>query len=140
MKRSLIVLLVALLPYSLGFGATLNSIDKDHVKQAFVNKTFSSAGTARFPGQAIGVVFTGSMDDHGNIRAKFSQLTSLVPQNDQGIYTIKDDGRLCITWQHWHGAKEFCNDIYDTANAYILVDLDNQFHIVFLKTDIHPTI
>lgn len=140
MKKSLMVFLVALLPYSLGFGATLNSIDKDQVKQVFVNKTFSSAGTARFPGQAIGVVFTGSMDDHGNIRAKFSQPTSLGPQNDQGTYAIKDDGQLCITWQHWHAAKEFCNYIYDAANAYMLVDLDHQFHIVFLKTDIQPTI
>lgn len=139
MKKLLIILLVALLPCSLGFGATLNSIDKDQVKQVFVNKTFSSAGTARFPGQAIGVVFTGSMDDQGIIRAKFSQPTSVGPQSDQGTYFIKDDGRLCITWQHWHGGKEFCNDVYDAANAYILVDLDNQFHIVFLKTDIQPT-
>jgi hypothetical protein len=139
MKKSLIFL-IALLPYSLGFAATLNSIDKNQVKQILVNKTFSSGGTARFPGQSIGVVFTGSMDDHGIIRANFSQPTSLGPQNDQGTYTIKDDGRLCITWQHWHGAKEFCNYIYDAANAYMLVGLDNQFHIVFLKTDIKPTV
>jgi hypothetical protein len=140
MKKSLIISLAVLLPYSLGFGATLNSIDKDQVKQVLVNKTFSSGGSARLPGQTIGVIFTGSMDDHGVIRAKFSQPTSQGPQSDRGIYSIKDDGQLCITWQHWRGGKEFCNYVYDAANAYMLVDLDNQFHIVFLKTDIHPSI
>lgn len=135
MKKTMILFAtLALCPLS--FAATLNSIDKDQVKQAFVNKTFSSASKYELDDQVITDVFTGSMDDQGNIHGKFAHKPPQGPQEDQGVYTIKDDGQLCITWQHWQGHKEFCVYTYNTENAYILVGVNNRFHIVFLKDDI----
>lgn len=137
MKKSAAILFATLTAVtSLGAGATLNSINQDQVKQAFVNKTFISAGTARLDDREIANIFTGSMDDHGKIHGKFFHKPSHAPQTDQGVYAIKADGQLCITWQHWQGGKEFCVYAYNTTNAYVLVDINNVFHIVFLKNDI----
>ena len=137
MKKTAIALGAALIAVSsLGFAATLNSLDKDQVKQAFVNKTYTSIGITHLNDQSIHDIFVGSMDDMGKIHGKFSHAPPQGPQSDEGVYTIKDDGQICITWQHWQQNKEFCVYVYGTNNAYVLVDVNNTFHTVFLKTDV----
>ena len=135
-KSAMIIFSVLTATTSMSFGATLNSIDKDQVKQAFVNKTFTSVTMARVDDQAITNIFIGSMDAQGKIYGKFAHQPSQGPQRDQGIYTIKDNGQLCITWQHWQEKKESCFYTYNTDNAYILVDVNDRFHILFMKNDI----
>lgn len=137
MKKSLIAACAILVAVtSLSFGATLNSVNKDQVKQAFVDKTFTSVPVAHLDGQSIGNTFTGYLDAQGKTWGKFAHKPANAPQTDEGAYIIKDDGALCLTWQHWFKGKQFCVYTYNTNNAYIIVGDNNSFHTVFMKSAI----
>lgn len=139
MKKLAAVFLGTLTASTLAFAATLSSLDKDQVTHAFVNKSFTSIATVRINSQEITDVFTGKMDDQGKIQGKFQHKPTQGPQMDQGVYTIKDNGQLCITWDHWENTKDekaFCVYTFDTKNAYIMVGNDNVFHTIFMKADI----
>lgn len=137
MKKQFVVLFAALIGISsFSFAATLNSADKSQVTQAWVNKTFTSVPVAHMGDQSLDNTFIGSLDDQGHIWGKFKKKLANQPQVDQGSYTIKDDGQLCLTWKHWNNAKEFCVYTYNTDNAYIIVDTTNNFHTVFMKSQI----
>lgn len=134
MKKSAMALLTAALTVSsVGFAATLNSISKDQVKQAFVNKTYVSISTAQVNGKTVENSFTGYMDDQGKTWGKFTRKPADAPQADQGTYVIKDNGLLCLTWQHWMGGKQFCVYAYETTNSYLIISDDNVFHTAFMK-------
>lgn len=118
---------------SLCFGATLNSLSKDEVKQAFINKTSTSIATDNLNGRTINNTFSEFLDDQGNILGKMTHKPVNEPQTDKGIYSITNDGTLYITWQHWDGGKQLCAHIFNTQNAYIAVDCAGVFHTVFMK-------
>lgn len=137
MKTQLAIFIALVATSSLSFGATLNAMNQDQLKQVFIGKTITSISTAQEKGIDNG--FAVYLEDKGNIYGKFTQASTKVPQTDQGVYRIKDDGLLCITWQHWFRDEE-CLYIYDTQNAYIAVDNQNTFHTVFMKSDIQSGI
>lgn len=133
-KQSVVLFSGCLAVSSLCLGASLNSADKSQVTEAFVNKTFVSVPIANLNEQSIDNTFTGTLDDQGHIWGKFSKKPASQPQKDQGTYVMKDDGQLCLTWQHWNNGKEFCVYTYSTDNAYIIVDTKNMLHTVFMKS------
>ena len=134
MKKQWAIFSVLSATSSLSFGATLNSISQDQFKQAFVDKTYTSISTAY--GKETDNSVTVYMDENGKIQGKFTHKPANAPQTDQGVYSIKDDGLVCITWQHWFKGKEECVYAYNTQNAYIMVDNNNIFHLVFMKSAI----
>lgn len=121
---------------SFSFAASLNSMDKNQVKQVFINKTFISIATDNLNGKTINNTFSMFLDDKGNIIGKMSSKPANQPQTDKGVYSIKEDGTLMITWQHWDEAKELCALFFETANAYIAMECNNVFHTAFMKEDI----
>jgi len=118
---------------SLSFGATLNSMTKEQIKQSFINKTFVSIATDNLNGRTIENTFSMYLDDKGNMLGKMSLKPKNEPQTDKGIYKILEDGSVLLTWQHWDGAKELCAHFFETQNAYLAVSCDNVFHTVFMK-------
>ena len=136
MKKYVLGALGACVISSMAAAATLNSINKDQVQQAFVNNTFTTASVVHPTAFSINNSFTGYMSSDGKIWGMFMHKPKKLPQVDQGTYVIKDDGALCMTWKHWHDAKEFCVYIYNAENAYLLVTTDNMFDTAFLKTSI----
>lgn len=135
MKKKLALFALFLATHSLSFGATLSSINQDQFKQTFVGKTFTSISTAQLNGKVINNSVTVYLDNDGKIQGKFTDKPANAPQTDQGVYSIKDDGLVCITWQHWFNGTE-CVYAYNTQNAYIMVDNNNTFHIVIMKSAI----
>lgn len=127
MKKHTLVFAALVATSSLSFGATLNAINPDQFKQAFVGKTFTSVSNASV---------TVYMGDKGKIQGKSAAKPASAPQTDQGTYNIKDDGLVCITWQHWFNGKEECIYAYNTQNVYIMVDNHNTFHFVIMKSAI----
>lgn len=136
MRKYLVGIAGALAISSMATAATLNSISKDQIRQAFVNNTFTSVAVNHLNEASIDNTFTGYMNNAGKIWGMFSRKPKAAPQVDAGTYTIKDDGSLCLTWKHWWNGKEFCVYAYDTENAYIMVGTNNKFHTVFLKSAI----
>lgn len=138
MKKQFAVFAALVTTCPLSFGATLNSINQDEFKQSFVGKTFTSVSTAQPNEKKINNSVTVYMDDKGNIQGKFVEKPANAPQTDQGVYSIKDDGQVCITWQHWFNGKQECVYAYNTQNVYIMVDNNNIFHFVIMKSAITP--
>jgi hypothetical protein len=122
----------------LSFSATLASMSKDQVQQALINKTTISIATDNLNGKTIYNTFSEFLDSKGNILGKMSLKPANEPQTDKGVYSIKDDGTLLITWQHWDGGKQLCAHFFETKNAYIAIDCANVFHTVFMKDAIKP--
>ena len=133
MRRMNAFAAVFLLAYSSIFGAFLNSMTKDQIKQAFVNKTMVSIPVDNLNGRTIENTFSMFLDDQGNILGRMAQKPENEPQTDKGVYSIARDGSLYITWQHWDGAKKLCAHFFETQNAYIAIDCANTFHTVFMK-------
>lgn len=134
MKKHTLAFAALVTTSSLSFGATLNSINQDQFKQAFVGKTFTSVSTAQQKNNSV-IVY---MDNTGKIQGKFMDKPANAPQTDQGVYSIKNDGLVCITWQHWFDGKEECIYAYDTQNVYIMIDNNNAFHFVIMKSALEP--
>lgn len=133
MKKQLAIFAALITTSSLSLGATLNSINQDQFKQAFIEKTFTAISTSQLNGKEINNGITVYIADKGKIKGKFTDKPTNGPQTDQGVYSIKDDGMVCITWQHWFNGKEECVYAYNTQNAYIMVDNNNIFHFSIMK-------
>ncbi len=135
MKKSVAVVIFAALAASstLSLGATLNSMNKVEIEQAFINKTLISIATDNLNGRTIDNTNSVFLDDQGKILGKMAHKPANTPQTDKGIYSIKDDGTLYITWQHWDDAKQLCFHIFTTKNAYIAIECANVFHSAFMK-------
>jgi hypothetical protein len=135
MKKLIAVInfIVLMTASTLSFSATLHSLSKAEVEQAFINKTAVSIATDNLNGHTIDNTFSEFLDGNGNILGRMTVKPANEPQIDKGIYSIKNDGTLYITWQHWDGGKHLCAQIFNTKNAYIAVDCTGVFHTVFMK-------
>lgn len=118
---------------SAGFAATLTSMSKSQLEQAFVNKTVTSVSSARLNGTVVDNTFMATLDAQGHITGKFVNKPDNAPQTDTGVYKIADNGTMYVTWKNWEGAKELCVNFYETKNAYIAIGCNNEFHTAFIK-------
>ena len=133
-KTKKIILFCAFTTLStLCFGATLNSMTKMQVENAFLNKTLISIPTDNLNRKTINNTFSMFMDRKGHVLGKMSLRPFNEPQIDHGIYTIKNNGNVYITWQHWDFKKKLCAQFFETKNAYIAVDCTGIFHTVYMK-------
>ncbi len=119
------------------FAATLSSMTQDQINQTFAGKTMTTIPTTLMNNQPQENKFTFYLDNQGKISGKFTNSLGNAPQNDQGTYTVKSDGSLCMTWQKWSNAQETCANVYETANGYLFIDADNNFHTFVMKSDLH---
>ena len=133
MKKLLLLFFLLTTIYSLSFGYALQSMNKEQVERAFINKTIISIGTDNLNGRTIDNTNSAFLDDQGNILGAMAFKPADEPQTDKGVYSIRDDGTLYITWQHWDGAKQLCFHIFNTKNAYISIDCADVFHSAFMK-------
>lgn len=133
MKSKIVVLLMLLILASpLSFGAVLRSMNEAEFEKYFTGKTFQSIPTNTLDVHTYNI-FSVYLDGHGGVWGKMSQKPSGEPQADHGSYTVKPDGTFIITWQHWNKPKKLCGHLFETKNAYIIVDCDQVFHSVFMK-------
>jgi hypothetical protein len=118
---------------TLSYADTLNSMNKDQVEQAFVNKTSTSIPVIHSKGRPVANTISIFLDDKGNIFGKMAHKMANEPQTDKGVYTIKDDGTYYLTWQHWDDSKQFCVHFFNTKTAYVVISCTNVFHTAFMK-------
>jgi hypothetical protein len=123
---------------TVSFGATLNSLSKEQLVSAFVNKTSVSIATDNLNGKTINNTFSMFLGDQGRIIGRMSVKPAHEPQTDTGVYSIDNDGTAYITWKHWDGAKKLCFHVFNTENTYISVGCDHVFHTAFMKDAIKP--
>ncbi len=138
MKKSTVVFLfTALVATSpVNFAATLNSMNKVQVENNLINKTLTSIGVDNLDGRTVNNSNSVFLDGHGHVFGEMGQKPTNEPQTDKGIYTIKNDGAIYITWEHWDNKKQLCFHIFNAKNAYISIDCTNVFHSAFMKAAI----
>lgn len=132
-KKVFFLAVLAVFIAPLSFGATLNSVSKKQLEQAFVNKTAVSIDVEQPNGTPISNPFAMFLDSKGKIWAIMSNQPASGPQTDEGTYTIGRDGTLYLQWQHWFQAKKLCARLFETKNSYIVLGCDNAFQTVFMK-------
>lgn len=133
-----LVFLASISLSSFGVAATLQAMNKTQMEQAFIKKTLTSIPVDNLNGIDIANTFSIFLDNQGHAIGRFSNKPSNEPQVDEGVYRIKENGTLYLTWRHWDGAKELCAHFYNTQNAYIGIDCTNVFHTLFMKSAARP--
>lgn len=134
MKKTIILFCALALVSSLSFAASLTSMSKEEVKQVLVDHTATSIPIDNLDGKDIVNTFSMYVAENGKVFGKMSKKPKNDPQTDEGIYTIKDDGTVYVTWKNWDGAKQLCFNIYSTQNAYMTIDCSHVLHTVFMKS------
>lgn len=136
MKKLIISSAILLSFCSVSIANTIHSLDKDKVKSLLNDKTITTIGLTTLNGHTQDDVFTGYFGKDGKATGSFATAPSDQPQNDQGTWTVKNNGDLCMTWQHWDNAKEFCLAVYKTNNSIIFINKDGKLESVVLTDNI----
>lgn len=136
MIKSAILFIMLIIVSTFCFSATLHSMGKTQVEKSFINNTLTSIPTDNLNGKTINNTFSMFMDDKGNIFGEMTIKPANEPKVDQGIYTINNNGKVYITWQHWDFKKKLCAQFFETKNAYIAIDCSGVFHTVYMKSSI----
>src|SRR3990167_2057081 len=133
LTKKIILFCASTMISTLCFSATLHSMTKIQVDNAFLNKTLKSIPTDNLNGKTINNTFSIFMDEKGHVLGKMSLKPSDEPKIDKGTYIIKNNGDVYITWRHWDFKKKLCAQFFETKNAYIAVDCAGIFHTVYMK-------
>lgn len=127
---------ILVLSASSASAATLTSMTKAQIENAVINKTLVSIPTDNLNGKTINNTFSMYLDGKGHIYGKMAHKPDGELQADQGVYTLKDDGTVTITWNHWDKKETLYAQLFETKNAYLAIDNNNVFHTVYMKESI----
>lgn len=125
MKKSVILsaALVSLISAQ-SFAAPFHALNKEQVNKAFQNKTITTISAITMDGKLVNNTFTGYFNKDQVNGQLANQPENSAPQNDQGTWLVKNNGALCVTWQHWNQQKPICINIYELKNAYVFINAD----------------
>ena len=124
MKKWLIGLSLIMAASSLVHGATLQSLDKAKVTSLFENHTMTTVSMITLNGKMINNTFTGYLAKDGHIVGQLAAKSANLPQGDKGMWSVKENGDFCVTWEHWQDAKETCMTVYETKNMLLLINVN----------------
>ncbi len=108
---------------SVSYGASLQALDKEQVKKLFENHTLTTISTITLNNKLAKNTFTGFFGKDGKMTGQLASKPDTYPQGDKGVWKVKDNGELCVKWDHWEAAKEVCMEIYQTKNMAIFVNV-----------------
>ncbi|AWN73506.1 hypothetical protein LEAN103870_14865 [Legionella anisa] len=121
---------------SLSFAASISSMSKSEVTEALSDKTVTTISAATLNDKVLANSFTGYFGKDGKMMGGFAKQTEGAPQNDKGTWLVKDDGSVCMTWEHWFNGKEECVYFYKLNNGLLVVGADQNFESVILNSEI----
>lgn len=117
--------------------ATIRSMTKEQVLKIVQNQTlisipWTTLGKEFFP-DSLAIYYGYNNKAHAKLNNK--PMTN-DPQIDLGIWTVDEDGKLCITWNYWYQSLPSCTYLYDAKNSIIFLDAENTFVSLVPKTNI----
>ncbi len=115
---------------------TISSISKEKVLNTIVNKTLTSIPYSNIGSELVPYSLSFYFADDNKVNGKLTNKPTNEPQQDLGIWTVDNDGKLCITWNYWNASKPFCAYLYDANNSIIFLDPDNKFVSMVVKSNI----
>lgn len=126
MKKSLLLLAATLSVSSLALAGSLQSLNKSQVTNEFQDKTITTISLVTINDKLEQNAFTGYFNKNGQLNGQFANKPENDPQNDQGKWTVKTDGTLCATWDHWNKGNPICVSVYKLKNGYLFVNQGNK--------------
>ncbi|MHB1948304.1 MAG: DUF995 domain-containing protein [Gammaproteobacteria bacterium] len=132
MKKLILATAILLSFSTVSMANSLQSLDKSKVKSLLDNKTITTISLTTLNGKTQDNVFTGYFSKDGKTNGSFASAPENQPQTDEGTWKVNDDGQLCMTWQHWNHAKEFCMSLYKTKNSIIFINQHDKLESVVM--------
>ncbi|QMT61621.1 hypothetical protein [Legionella sp. PC997] len=134
--KTLPIVAALLTTSSLSFAASISSMSKAEVTEAITDKTITTISAATLNDKLLANSFTGYYGKDGKMMGAFAKPTEGAPQNDKGTWLVKEDGSVCMTWEHWFNGKEDCVYFYKLNNGLLVVGANQNFESVILNSDI----
>lgn len=127
MKKLVVLSAAALMSFSsLCFAAPLQSLNEKQINQTLENKTITTISLITLNGKLVNNRASIYFSKDNKVNGKFSNKPDNDPQTDEGSWSVKPNGTLCVTWQHWNQAKPICVAGYQLKNALFFVNTDTQ--------------
>jgi hypothetical protein len=121
---------------SLNFAASLTSLKKSEAMGTLRDKTMTTISAAALNGKIIPNSFTGYFGKDGKMNGGFVNKPEDAPQNDQGTWKVREDGKVCVVWEHWFNSKEQCVYLYKLSNGLLIINTDRGFESLVLTADL----
>lgn len=122
MKKSIALFAVIMGISSITYGATLQSLDKEKVTKLFEDRTMTTISMVTLNNKLANNTLTAYIGKDGRIIGQLANKPHDIPQGDKGTWMVKEDGALCVTWEHWQGGKQTCVDVFETRNMLVFLN------------------
>ena len=138
MKKSAFLIAPLLLSIcTLSFAASLQSLNKQQVTKLLQDKTMTTVPLVTLNKQLVSNTLSVYLDKQGKLNGQFANKPDNDPQTDQGKWTVKSNGVLCATWDHWNQSNPICVFVYKTSNSVIFINQQsNKFESMALEDNI----
>jgi len=138
MKKLVLIASTVLLSLStIASAISIQALNKGQVTDAISNKTITTIPLVTINGKLEKNTFTGFFHKEGQLNGKMANQPGDSPQADAGKWTVKADGALCATWDHWNDSKQLCVSVYKLTNGLLFVNTENKkLETVVLDADI----
>lgn len=120
---------------SISFATSLTPMDKSEATTELTDKTITTISAATLNGKVIADSFTGYFGKDGKMKGQFVNKPADGPRTDQGSWKVKNNGEVCVTWEHWNSAQEKCVSFYKLSNALLIVNTNKGFESLVLNSD-----
>lgn len=107
---------------SVGFAASLQSLNKNQIIQALQDKTITIVPLVTHDGQLINNSIFVYFSKQNQIVGKFANPVESEPLTDQGTWAVNDNNMLCVTWQQWFVRRPICVSVYNFDSSWIFVN------------------
>lgn len=134
--QKIILSLLVFFMFSAAHAVTMTSMTKEQVAQTFNGKTLVTIPLSTIENKLVADSITIYFDQSGKATGHITVKQDNVSQDDQGKWQVKDDGALCITWEHWTSNQPFCDYVYNANNSVIFINGTGDFVSLALKRDI----
>lgn len=139
MKIKMISAAALLVASSFGYAETLQTLPKDKVMEVLKGNTVTTLPIITMNNEQISNTWVGYFGEDGKVSAKITTPSTSFPPEDNGTWTVDDNGALCISWQKWmaEANTKACAYLYEVKNGYILVNQqDGNFESVLKKDSV----
>lgn len=139
MKKILMLGVISILGCfsTLSFATPLQPLNSEQLKTAVAGNTMTTIPLITLNHKLMNNTMTVYFARKGKLHGQMSNKLEESPQTDNGIWMVKPNNILCVTWQHWNQKTPICVNVYSLNNSIIFVNIENNnFESLVLKENI----
>lgn|SRR3990167_1078454 len=129
--RKIIFLTILLIVSVACFSNTLQAMNKTQIERNFLGNSMTGITVNTNGIKTRKGLLILRMNSNGTLSGKSLDKK---PTVDTGSYSIQNDGTFYFQWRHWYHGEKICGRMLEVQNAFIVVDCNNAFQVVYMKT------